>query len=673
MKRNTIVIAILCTALTLAGAAVWSAAADIPVRTGLTERGDLRPEGEAEPAGALKRLSDCDQLRDYLAEVILDTIIQARYWGYWYGPWAGGGAEDASATDFTTTNVQEEGVDELDLVKTDGSYLYVAGTDGDFLIVDAWPPEVASLASSLPVEGYPIGIFLLGDRVLLFSWFYDSDVMPRSWYGTRIDLIDVSDRQQPEVLRSIDVEGVLAGARMIDGHVYAVLSSYLNLPEEVWELAWGEGLGLPDVDWDATEEEREAAAAVAREILRPLIDQLVAGLSLEKLLPLMWDRTSTDPIGALELLVECEDIYRPAETASYSVLSVLHLDLGAESPVTSEVEVTGLLADGFTVYASTTNLYVSQSSWWWWWGWGGLDMTTAIHRFSLDPDSSEPVQYEATGEVPGWLLNQFSMGEYEGHLRVATTLFDWWWGTDDGEDETGAVLTVLKDNGFGGLVEVGQISGIAPGERIYATRFMGPKGYLVTFEQIDPLFTLDLSDPADPQIVGELEMPGYSAYLHPIGEDYLLAVGMNGEEDGTINGLAVNLFDVSDFANPTLAHQYVIEDSESAWSWSEALSDHHAFTFHRDVLSIPAYVSQGSTRFNGLVVMSVDEADGIAELGRVDHSGMAGPEWTTRIRRSVYMDDYLYSLSSAGVKVNGLFDPSVLFAEVPFYSTGSDR
>jgi hypothetical protein len=183
---------------------------------------------------------------------------------------------------------------------------------------------------------------------------------------------------------------------------------------------------------------------------------------------------------------------------------------------------------------------------------------------------------------------------------------------------------------------------------------------MVTFEVIDPLFTLDLSDPTDPRVVGELEVTGYSSYLHPVDADHLLAVGMEATDEGRILGLAVSVFDVSDFANPTLAHRYLIEDQSNMWSWSEALYDHHAFTFHRGVLSIPAYVRSGQQLFAGLLVMAVDADDGIWEIGRVNH-GVLPPCRSSHVvmRRSVYIEEFLFALSSRGLSVSTLANPEL--------------
>ena len=292
-------------------------------------------------------------------------------------------------------------------------------------------------------------------------------------------------------------------------------------------------------------------------------------------------------------------------------------------------------------------------------------MSTVIHKFELEPSAPEPVRYVASGEVKGWILDQFSMSEYDGHLRVAATEFDWWWGATP-DAEPASSISVLEDDDLGNLLEVGHLGGLGPGERIFAVRFMGAKGYVVTFEQIDPLFTLDLADPTRPKVIGELEVTGFSSYLHPIGDEWLLAVGQEADEEGRVIGLAVSVFDVRDLTDPKLAHRYLIEGEDDTWSWSEALHDHHAFTYHRGVLSIPAYIGGEQERFSGLLVLAVDPEDGIYELGRIDHQDLSSPEGRAWMRRSVYIEDAIYSLSSAGIKVNSLENPAVELAKVPF-------
>ncbi len=662
--------AVLALSMCLAGLSV-AASFDDGLRVKPSPRVPTRRVRPARPVAqstiALQALSSCDEVRAYLIEVAVERVLEYRYgWRWWGPPWAGaeGGRDVADVpSDYTTTNTQEYGVDELDIVKTSGTHLYAV--EGDRLhILRSWPAEATSELATVDAGDYSSGLFLRGDRVLVvsYAWSEEADFLFESG-GTRLELLDVSDPSSPLVLRTIDVEGWLVDARLIDGDFYAVVRSYIDLPSELWDLAWREDIGLPDLPWDATDLERERVLAEARAVLTPYVIEIMNRHPLEEMLPHLRDETPYGPDTGPRQLFDCESIFRPAKTSDWSILSVLHLDLDEGGPVTA----TGLIAEGWTVYASKGNLYVAQTSdsWSWWWGWAPAEMTTVIHKFELEPSAPEPVQYVASGEVQGWILDQFSMSEYDGHLRVAATDFDWWWGATP-ETEPASSVSVLADDGSGNLREVGRVGGLGPGERIFAVRFMGAKGYVVTFEQIDPLYTLDLSEPTQPTVVGELEVTGFSSYLHSIDDEWLLAVGMEADEEGRVRGLAVSVFDVRDVANPTLAHRCLIEGEEDTWSWSEALNDHHAFTYHRGVLSIPAYIGGADGQFSGLLVLAVDPEDGIYELGRIDHQDLSGADGRAWMRRSVYIEDAIYSLSSAGVKVNSLYSPDVELAKVPF-------
>jgi uncharacterized secreted protein with C-terminal beta-propeller domain len=618
----------------------------------------------AERSVSLRKLAGCEATASYIAEAAVETVLSYRYNRWFMTPWAGG-AEDGTRTDlpddYTTTNNQEQGVDELDIVKTNGTHLF-ATEGGTLHILGSWPAAATRELAAVPSADAAYGLFLHENLVLVASQAWNPEVgLLRPSGGTRLELFDVTDPAAPRSVRTIDVEGWLADARLIDGHLYAVLTSYVELPSVLWDLAWRDDLGLPDLPWDADDAERERVLAEARAILAPLVREVISEYDVRELLPQVRDWSPDDPDAQASPLLQCSALYRPPQVSSLGVLSVLHLDLNDNGPITA----TGVMADGWTVYASATSLYVAQTSNWWWWGWAPQEMTTTIHKFELDPADANPVSYVASGQVDGWLLDQFALSEHDGHLRVATTEFDWWWGTT-ANDEPASLVTVLADDGEGTLRQTGRLGGLGPGEQIYAVRFMGDTGFVVTFRQVDPLYTLDLSDPSRPTVVGELEVTGYSSYLHPIGDGWLLAVGMEADEEGRVLGLSVSVFDVRDLAEPRLAHRYVVEGDEDSWSWSEALSDHHAFTYHRGVLSIPAYISGPEGRFSGLIVLAVDPESGISELGRIDHLDLAGDDYGAWMRRSVYIEDAVYSLSSAGVKVNDLHNPAIEYARVVF-------
>lgn len=670
------------TAAALLAAAAVPVDADSPVRSVRRPLDRVTPDRTVHPPAhraALRPVRDCDGLRSHLVDATVESLVQYRYG--WRGlPWldgpdAGGGNETGPA-DWTETNVQEQGVDELDIVKTDGRHLYVTGAEG-LVVVRSWPAPDSAVVATHELAGWPDGLFLHGDLAAAFSTSYGRGVgLVPGFAGTvNLELVDVGDRSRPSALRTIEMVGNLVGARMIDGHLFAVVSSNLGMPQEAWDLLWRDDLGLPEIPWDATQDERERAMETARQIFRPLVERIVDRLDPGEILPVVRDSADPDGDDAAKPLLGCGDLFAPPDPSTWSVLSVVHLDL--DRPQAAPLEATGLLAEGYTVYASNRSLYIAQPSWWWsWWQAPADRMTTAIHRFDLAPatGSGAAVRYAATGEVVGSLLDQFAMSEHRGFLRVATTEVDWWWGAADDVDRKPAnLVTVLHDDASGVLRQVGLLGGIAPGEQIYAVRFMGDIGYMVTFRQVDPLFTLDLSDPRAPRVVGELEVTGYSSYLHPVGEDHLLSVGMEADEEGRVIGLATSLFDVSDLSSPALLDRLLLEGDEQSWSWSEALSDHHAFTYHRGVLSIPAYVgATGQEPFSGLFVLSADPDTGIAKLGEIDHSDLPPPQddpygGFVQVRRSVYIDDAIYSLSNRGVKVNSLLDPEVELAQVPFY------
>ena len=634
---------------------------------------------------ALRRMADCTELRDQITDVTLESMVQG---GYYWGPEVDVAQDDGDGgggpTDFTTTNVQEAGVDELDLVKTNGTHLFIAQDRGVHLL-KSWPVEETEQLASISLEGWSPGLFLIDDQLVVFeqvwSWYgaVDEGLDFTDRDGLRVHTYDITDPAAPVLTHTVELEGYLTDARMIDGTVHMVMQQWLDLPYEVWELMWNGTVDIPEVDWSATEAEQEMQREAARVALRPHVAQIVADTPLIDLLPLYRPAAGDD----VSMLLACDDVYAPPNLSPAGMMTVVSLD-----PSDGSVGATGLMADGWTVYASLDNLYVAQSSRWWW-GYENEGLSH-VHKFAIGGD--EPV-YVASGEVKGWTYDQFAMSEHDGFLRVATTDFIDWWDWDGDRDEAANNLFVLEDDGDGELVKVGEVTGLAPGEQIQAARLMGDKGYIVTFRQTDPLFTLDLSDPTNPTVEGELHMPGFSAYLHPVGDDHLLGVGMAGLETGELTGLAVNIFDVSDLSNPTLTSQHEVDGD--GWAWSEALWDHHAFTYHRDVLTIPAYTDNydpdtGDWQwFSGTISFDATTDGGIREIGRVDHRDLVdeseclyswwwewedavcnGDYWYANVRRSVYIEDNLFTISDYGVKVNDLNDPSVEIASVPFYPLG---
>ena len=655
MARSKIVAVALVAAMSTAGLA-----SSDDVRRGSSRR-VAADVGVSHP-DALVAIDDCDDLRIYMTDLAVERLVEYLYLWLWHVPWSSpGGGQDVGPSDYSSTNVQEEGVDELDIVKTNGTHVFVT-TRHSLRVLRSWPAEATAEIASLPTGIRSDGLFLTPDRVLTVA-LDEIDETPHPTHGpwfTNLQVVDVSDPSAPWVERTLEVEGWLMDARRIENDVYLVVRNWVAEPNEIWAVLDDPNLNLPELPADATWDDRLAAAAIAREILRPPVAEIINGLPEAALLPHIRDRVSGSPHADLVPLIDCENVLVDPSSPTLLFTSVVHLDLGADDPPGGALSAASIAAQTSTLYASGATLYLVQPGWTRTWGWDpDPEQTTVIHAFDLDPDGEHPVSYAAIGEVPGYTLDQFALSEHDGHLRVATQ-DGWWWTGDEGSR-----VTVLARDGSD-LTSVGSLSGIAPGERLYAVRFVGDVGYAVTFEQIDPLFTIDLSDPTTPEIVGELEVTGFSTYLHPVGEDRLLALGLEIDPNGTtVEGLAVSWFDVSDLSAPTLFDRLVFTDH--SWSWSEALYDHHAITYHRDVLSFPRYRwTAGQGHETSLAVVDAVPGQPLLHLGDVDHDDFGAMGGANRVRRSVVIEDWLYSISEAGIKVTPLRDPGDVVATVEF-------
>ena len=340
------------------------------------------------------------------------------------------------------------------------------------------------------------------------------------------------------------------------------------------------------------------------------------------------------------------------------------------------VDTVGLFADGETVYASQDSLYVATQRWQDWTlleDDGAIDafegVTTEIHQFDISGESA--AVYVASGEVEGFLLNQWAMSEHNGDLRVATTSEPEWWGwRDDSVSES--FVRVLRPND-GVLEEIGEVGELGKGERIYSVRYLGDTAYVVTFRQTDPLYTVDLSNPRAPKVLGELKILGYSAYLHPMGDGLLLGIGQDADEQGRTKGTQVAVFDVSDPANPRRIHKMTFEDG-----WSEVEYDHRAFLYWPatglTMLPVQAWSWEDGREdwFAGAIGIIADR-NGIEDVGTVTHlehkAGVAESEdWyngQAQIRRSIVIGELVYTVSERGLKASSLDDLTDV-AWVPF-------
>ena len=605
----------------------------------------------------LRTFGSCDAILSYYIENALELVGP---YGLDGGPsiWRGDDAEmmaeeamaaaeaDAaaattgsqSAPSFTGTNVQVAGVDEADLVKTDGFYIYSLLDERSRLRIVEVQDGAMNLQSTLDVGFEPREMLLHEDTLLLVATEW------RVGAVTRIVQVDISDRRSPEVVADLSMDGLYNGARLSDGVARVVITS--NPVGIEWERPRGSGLRA---EQEAIEANRE----------------LVRNSTLGNWLPayVLADLEGGDPEWGQ--LVDCSNVLAPGVFSGLNTLSILLFDL---SEGITDWTTASVVAEGDTIYATPESVYVATSRWV---NWGALSeddvrsesrgYATLIHKFDTS-SSSQPV-YQASGEVEGFLLNQFSMDEYGGDLRVAATSSPSWWWTEDSESH----VTVLRPSGDV-LEEIGSAWGLGEGERIFSVRFMGPDAYVVTFRQVDPLYALDLSDPTNPEVLGELKIPGFSSYLHPVGEDLLLGVGQDASLEGWVEGLQVSLFDVSDPTDPIRVAQLLLPEDHDPdmYSWSPVQNDHRAFLYFEDLAYIPyhAYWWEDDQSYYvldaGVAAVEVRSGDLVLEaLLRPVEDGPVGEDdrswnraWRSVPERVIVIDAWLYSISSFGIGVH---------------------
>jgi hypothetical protein len=550
-------------------------------------------------------------------------------------------AAPGAGQDFSNTNNQEAGVDEPDSVKTDGKTIFIA-QNARIYAVDARsnPPKLLGTLDLDP--GYGQQLLLSGDRLLVMSGqpiYYDVILAPpRPVEGpaaqaalapqlptqaSTVTLVDVSDPGSMKVLRTLSVNGGYLSARMT-GHTARVIFSATPT-------------AIPVIQTLTVDDRRPKINRTTTPDWRPTY----------KL------RRGTKGKIARHALVRCTSITRPEIFSGLNSLTVLTIDIDKGlDPVDSDA----IMTDGQTVYASQKNLYIATQK-------AILeqpntqqpppDQLTEIHKFDISkPDETS---YEGTGVVTGTLLNQYSMSEQDGLLRVASTSAPLWWSPGTNRPSE-SFVTILKQDGSV-LRQVGRVGEIGKGERIYAVRFLGDVGYVVTFRQVDPLYTVGLSDPEHPKVLGSLDLLGYSAYLHPVGDGLLLGVGQAANEQGRTQGTQVSLFDVSDPAKPSRLSNKLVGSGSS----SDVEFDPHAFLWWDPLklavlpVQVYDYSSDGKSAdaFVGAIGFKATRADGVTEAGRASHpAGDYG--YVDPVSRSVVIGQKLFTISNSGALASDL-------------------
>jgi len=558
--------------------------------------------------GMLKSFSSTGEIREFVASTW--EAVDAGYQDAISAPTEESFAvRDDSSIDYSTTNVQVEGIDEHDIVKTDGEFIYVAHSR--FIsILDVRNPESMSIMSVINASEllgeediiYSVnGLFVNDERLIavMSIWnYYESvrildlstdDVIQSGTYTgpyTTVVVFDISNREEPEPIAVHGISGSLAASRMKGDAVYVLAQQHI--------YAYADGIALP---WIQTGDERHEASPES----------------------VMYDPESDLTESYLNILA----------------LDVRDLETSHRSLMMSYIS---------TVYMSHTGIYVTMPKWY-----GDLTLAddglapeeedsarTTIYRIDVDKLTMWPA---ASGEVVGWLVNQFAMDEKDSFLRVATTTS---WSLAENR------VYVLDAD----LDVVGKLVDIAPDERIYSARFVDDFLYMVTFRQIDPLFVIDLSDPFDPRILGELVMPGFSTYLQPIADGYVLGIGREDES------LKLSLYDVSDPTEPVETSKVLVSDLNSSWgsSWTSSIaeSDHKAVLYDRTrnmlVIPLSAYFTElGSSQYetwDGFYVFTVTPGEGIVFEKALEQDGNP--------MRALYIEDTLYTVSMTIVAAHSI-------------------
>lgn len=606
-----------------------------------------------------------------------------------------------ASSDYSTTNIQVEGVDEADIIKNDGKFIYIV-KGGTVRIVEAYPAanlkELVTLTLGDKDETFtPQELFVNNEQLVVIGSVYNSypevidstttttskmiapDYYPY-WNNQRskIFILDIKDRTKPVVTRWVEFDGSYTTSRRIGDTMYLILNKNMYFPP----------------------------------IYRPMADSTSASsttdLKPEELVPQLEDSTR----GKTEAMTSCRDIYIVPKThdTNYIIAAAVPLN-----DLTREVKRSVVVGNSQNVYSSLNNLYVASTDWSGpYWKEGGYN-TTALYKFELGENS---ITYKTTGNVPGTVLNQFSMDEKDGYFRIATTKEAYAWGGKSSNN-----LYVLDKD----LTTAGKIEDIAPGEKIYSVRFMGNRAYMVTFKNIDPLFVIDLLNPKNPTILGKLKIPGYSTYLHPYDENHIMGFGNEVDESidadlvhsddavyyTAVQGMKIGMFDVTDVNHPKEMFKEVIGDRGTT---SDLLSNHKALLFNKDksLLAFPVTVYEipgaescydykysscpstcrqicvpsscsydnglqictadcdgakscvatetyGKPVFDGAYVYNVDLTNGFKLKGKISHysetdqknmvtNGYA--DWEKTIQRAIYIGENLYTISRSAVKAN---------------------
>lgn len=511
-----------------------------------------------------------------------------------------------SVSGYSTTNLQVQGVDEEDTVKTDGEYIFKVNGGNIINVIKAEPDSNMEAVNNIIFENnYNIVGIYLRNNVLV--------VLGNGNGVTKVLSFDVSDKKNIKKVRDIEVAGYYVSSRMIDSRVYVIANkniNYGNIKEEV----------------------------------NPYYIDSAAGSGKINI-----------PYNQINYL---PDSIAP----NYITVATFNVDDNKEN-----TSVSTILGSGNNIYSSDKYLYVAGYNWTKQ-GSSGI-ASTEIYKFTYE---NKGVKFTSKGEVPGNIINQFSMDEKNGCFRIATTQYNFnGFNQDVGSQKQNSItnnLYVLNKD----MKVIGSLQGLARGEQIYSVRFIGDRAYIVTFMLMDPLFVIDLKNPENPKVLGELKIPGFTNYLQPYDETHLIGFGMEttvvneaGMDRARAEGMKIALFDVSNVEKPV---QQFMTKVGNGGSYSEVLTNHKALLFSKEknLMAIPvtnnAYSDvNNSEEQQGAYVYNIDLVNGIKLKGIITHMDASGNMNNTTgingryfVSRILYIKDTLYTLSDGLIKANDI-------------------
>ncbi|MBR3133480.1 MAG: beta-propeller domain-containing protein [Clostridia bacterium] len=519
---------------------------------------------------------------------------------------------DSDSSNYSKTNNQVEGVEEADIIKTDGRYIYYICRSGDsrILIIDAQNLEILEEIDDLEERHETVSpeeLFIFEDKMIViadkwkdvdydYDYYLDTD-------STCAFIFDISDKEDVELERTIEIDGNYISSRMIDDDLYFITEKYVYFYDDIKD----------------------------REIIPYFTDTAVSRKEQE-------------------LSLDCICCLPDSDERTY--VNIVGVDVDDDD----DANIQTIIGASAEVYSSEKYIYISKPNYRYNRYIGSESSSTEIFKIKLD---NSKVSFVAKGKVRGTILNQFSMDEYKGNLRIATTSYNRKYDTENN------IYILDKD-----LNEIGYLEGLAKEEQIYSVRFMGKTGYVVTFKQVDPLFVIDLSDPKNPEVKGKLKIPGYSSYLHPYDDTHVIGIGKNTEETqygATVNtNMKMSMFDVSDLENPKEMFSVSIGGKGT---YSEILNNHKALFFNKEknLIGFPITIYDendtdyySKTRMQGAIIYEIDlenkefKEKGTISLKKVE-TGYYSYDYSRVINRIIYIGDKIYALSDSIMKVVDIY------------------